>query len=59
MRQAAGRGGSAAMRPVLFGQSLESLPMRLIFAGTPEFARVALAQLHAAGHDIALVLTSA
>ena len=45
------------MRPVLFGQSLESLPMRLIFAGTPEFARVALAQLHAAGHDIALVLT--
>ena len=31
--------------------------MRLIFAGTPEFARVALAQLHAAGHDIALVLT--
>ena len=31
--------------------------MRLVFAGTPEFARVALAQLHAAGHDIALVLT--
>ncbi len=31
--------------------------MRLIFAGTPEFARVALAQLHAAGHDVALVLT--
>ena len=31
--------------------------MRLIFAGTPEFARVALAQLHAAGHEIALVLT--
>ena len=31
--------------------------MRLIFAGTPEFARVALAQMHAAGHDIALVLT--
>jgi len=31
--------------------------MRLIFAGTPEFARVALARLHAAGHDIALVLT--
>ena len=31
--------------------------MRLIFAGTPEFARVALAQLHASGHDIALVLT--
>ena len=31
--------------------------MRLIFAGTPEFARVALAQLHASGHEIALVLT--
>ncbi len=31
--------------------------MRLAFAGTPEFARVALEQLCAAGHDIALVLT--
>ncbi len=31
--------------------------MRLAFAGTPEFARIALAALHAAGHDIALVLT--
>jgi methionyl-tRNA formyltransferase len=31
--------------------------MRLIFAGTPEFARVAMQQLHAAGFDIALVLT--
>lgn len=31
--------------------------MRLVFAGTPEFAREALAQLHASGHDIALVLT--
>ncbi len=31
--------------------------MRLIFAGTPEFVRVALAALHAAGHTIALVLT--
>ncbi len=31
--------------------------MRLVFAGTPEFARSALAQLHAAGHTIALVLT--
>ncbi len=31
--------------------------MRLIFAGTPAFARVALARLHAAGHTIALVLT--
>lgn len=31
--------------------------MKLIFAGTPEFARVALEQLHASGHEIALVLT--
>jgi methionyl-tRNA formyltransferase len=31
--------------------------MRLIFAGTPEFARIALAALHAAGHEIILVLT--
>ena len=31
--------------------------MRVIFAGTPEFARVALEQLHAAGFDIPLVLT--
>lgn len=31
--------------------------MKLIFAGTPEFAKVALEQLHAAGHHIALVLT--
>ncbi len=31
--------------------------LKVIFAGTPEFARVALAQLHAAGFEIALVLT--
>ncbi|MBA4329302.1 MAG: methionyl-tRNA formyltransferase [Polaromonas sp.] len=31
--------------------------MRIIFAGTPDFARVALAQLHAAGFEIPLVLT--
>jgi len=31
--------------------------LRLVFAGTPEFARVALAALHAAGHEISLVLT--
>ena len=31
--------------------------MRIIFAGTPEFARAALEQLHAAGHEIALVLS--
>lgn len=31
--------------------------MKLAFAGTPEFAAVALAQLHAAGHEIALVFS--
>jgi methionyl-tRNA formyltransferase len=31
--------------------------VRLIFAGTPEFARVVLEHLRAAGHQIALVLT--
>jgi methionyl-tRNA formyltransferase len=31
--------------------------MRVAFAGTPEFARAALEALHAAGFDIALVLT--
>ena len=31
--------------------------MRVIFAGTPEFARVALESLHAAGFEIPLVLT--
>lgn len=31
--------------------------MKLIFAGTPPFAAVALSALHAAGHEIALVLT--
>jgi methionyl-tRNA formyltransferase len=35
----------------------ENTHMRIIFAGTPEFARVALAQLQAAGFDIPLVLT--
>ena len=31
--------------------------MKIIFAGTPEFARIALEKLHAAGHTITLVLT--
>jgi methionyl-tRNA formyltransferase len=31
--------------------------MKLAFAGTPEFARVALEALFAAGHEVALVLT--
>ena len=31
--------------------------MRVVFAGTPEFAAVALERLHAAGFEIPLVLT--
>src|SRR5690606_33541481 len=31
--------------------------MRIVFAGTPEFARQALDALLAAGHDVPLVLT--
>jgi len=31
--------------------------MKIIFAGTPDFAAIALAALHRAGHDVALVLT--
>ncbi len=31
--------------------------MRVIFAGTPEFASIALAQLHAVGHEMVLVMT--
>ncbi|MBC3862165.1 methionyl-tRNA formyltransferase [Undibacterium jejuense] len=31
--------------------------MKVIFAGTPEFAAIALAALHQAGHEIVLVLT--
>lgn len=31
--------------------------MKIVFAGTPEFARVALQALHVAGHEISLVLT--
>jgi len=31
--------------------------MRIAFAGTPEFARAALAALHAAGHEVVRVLT--
>ncbi|MDO5625540.1 MAG: methionyl-tRNA formyltransferase [Pseudomonadota bacterium] len=31
--------------------------MKVVFAGTPDFARVALARLHAAGFDVPLVLT--
>ncbi len=31
--------------------------MRIVFAGTPDFARVAMERLHLAGHTLALVLT--
>ena len=31
--------------------------MRIIFAGTPDFAKAALQRLHAAGHEIVLVLS--
>ena len=31
--------------------------MRIVFAGTPEFARAALSRLYAEGFDVALVLT--
>ncbi|MGS0743584.1 methionyl-tRNA formyltransferase, partial [Glaciimonas sp. GG7] len=31
--------------------------MKIIFAGTPEFAAIALKALHDAGHEITLVLT--
>jgi len=31
--------------------------MKIVFAGTPEFAATALAAIHAAGHEIVLVLT--
>ncbi len=34
-----------------------SQPLRVVFAGTPEFARVALEQILAAGHSVPLVLT--
>ena len=34
-----------------------TFPVRVIFAGTPEFAAVALAQIQAAGFDVVLVLT--
>ena len=33
------------------------MSFRVVFAGTPEFARVALAQLLAAGFEVPLVLT--
>ena len=32
-------------------------PLKVIFAGTPEFARIALEQIHASGAEIVLVLS--
>jgi len=43
-------------RPLLTRRSSTSM-LRLVFAGTPDFAASALAALHDAGHEIALVLT--
>ncbi len=37
--------------------SREFAPLRVAFAGTPEFAAVALKAIHAAGHAVPLVLT--
>ena len=37
--------------------ALNPAPLRVIFAGTPEFAKVALEAIHAAGHTVPLVLT--
>ena len=34
-----------------------NLPMKIVFAGTPEFARVALQHLHESGFEVPLVLT--
>ena len=47
--------GQARLRDIR--AHLESTPLRIIFAGTPEFARVALERLYQAGHTIALALT--
>lgn len=37
--------------------SLTGQPLKVIFAGTPEFARLALERIHAAGMEVVLVLT--
>ena len=39
------------------GEGAPLTTMRVVFAGTPEFARVALERLHAAGFEVPLVLT--
>ncbi len=40
-----------------FPTSRQPPPLRVAFAGTPEFASTALAAIHAAGHGVPLVLT--
>ena len=42
---------------VAFPTEREVAPLRVAFAGTPEFASTALAAIHAAGHTVPLVLT--
>ena len=42
---------------VAFPTEREVAPLRVAFAGTPEFASTALAAIHAAGHAVPLVLT--
>jgi methionyl-tRNA formyltransferase len=37
--------------------SASPAPLKVIFAGTPEFARIALQRMHAAGFDVVLVLS--
>ena len=39
------------------GHTASTRPLRVAFAGTPEFAKVALAHLHAAGFELPLVLS--
>lgn len=41
----------------MVAEAVTSAPLRVIFAGTPEFARVALEHIHAAGHTVVLVLS--
>src|SRR5690242_17235001 len=48
------RGWNSSTRPTT---AIDFTILRVIFAGTPEFARVALERLHAAGFAVPLVLT--
>src|SRR5476649_858515 len=56
--RSATRGNAARARPPLLTEGgHQGNPMKVVFAGTPEFAAVALQSLHEAGHSIPLVLT--